>query len=236
MEDSQASEWQMDGTTGAILPPTFLFQFQLTAQQVARPPRTLKELLHLDDQFGLSFPGEIDGRVPFASVKIAWHETGLCVGYEVTGKTTPLNFDPKSPLESDGLQIWIDTRNTQSVHRASRYCHHFCLNPGSGKSRSKPTVTQFAIARAREDAPLADLAKVKLAAETTQSGYRFVAWIPAEALQGFEPESIPQLGFFYAVQDAELGQQLLTVDEEFPYTHDPSVWSTLDLVVNSMRK
>jgi hypothetical protein len=32
------------------------------------------------------------------------------------------------------------------------------------------------------------------------------------------------------VRDAELGDASLTVGPEFPYAHDPSLWSTLELV------
>ena len=39
-----------------------------------------------------------------------------------------------------------------------------------------------------------------------------------------------RLGFFYAVRDMELGEQLLGVDAEFPYWEDPSLWSVLELV------
>ncbi len=31
------------------------------------------------------------------------------------------------------------------------------------------------------------------------------------------------------MKDAELGEQFLTVGREFPYDHDPSLWSTLEL-------
>ncbi len=54
-------------------------------------------------------------------------------------------------------------------------------------------------------------------------------WTPAECLQGYDRDSNPLLGFYYAVKDAELGEQFLTVGREFPFDHDPSLWSTLEL-------
>jgi hypothetical protein len=63
----------------------------------------------------------------------------------------------------------------------------------------------------------------------TRSGYELEIWIPAECLQGYDRDSNPMLGFYYAVKDAELGEQFLTVGREFPFDHDPSLWSTLEL-------
>jgi hypothetical protein len=48
-------------------------------------------------------------------------------------------------------------------------------------------------------------------------------------LNGFDPEANPLLGFYYFLRDAELGEQFLTVGHEFPFPHDPSLWSTLEL-------
>ncbi len=49
-------------------------------------------------------------------------------------------------------------------------------------------------------------------------------------LHGFDPEQNPRLGFCYAVRDAELGEQVLSVGADFPYAEDPSLWSVLELV------
>ena len=75
---------------------------------------------------------------------------------------------------------------------------------------------------------LASLAIVGCA--TAPDGYLLEAWIGAEALSGFEPESNPRLGFYYCLRDAELGEQFLAVGREFPFAHDPSLWATLELV------
>ncbi len=54
--------------------------------------------------------------------------------------------------------------------------------------------------------------------------------MPGSVLNGFDPEQNPRLGFYYAVRDAELGEQVLSVGSEFPYWEDPSLWSVLELV------
>jgi hypothetical protein len=49
-------------------------------------------------------------------------------------------------------------------------------------------------------------------------------------LAGFDPDQNRRLGFCYAVHDAELGDQTLSVGADFPYWEDPSLWSVLELV------
>ena len=142
----------------------------------------------------------------------------------------PLACDTKRPGESDGLHVWIDTRNVQNIHRASRFCHHFCLLPASSNGKvGNPFATQIEIARSREAGTLADGKQIKVCAQATKTGYRLQAWFPADILVGFDTEANPRLGFYYHLRDSELGDQFLTVDDEFPFASDPSLWSTLEL-------
>jgi hypothetical protein len=136
------------------------------------------------------------------------------------------------------LQLWIDTRNTQSIHRATRFCHHFVFWPipehwakaAKGTSGlAKAGAQQLAIALAKDDAPMTRASLLQTASRSTKSGYELEIWIPADCLHGYDRESNPLLGFYYAVRDAELGEQFLTVGREFPFDHDPSLWSTLEL-------
>lgn len=172
--------------------------------------------------------GALDEGPGFADLRLAWNKQGLAIGVEVRGKHRPPVGDPNSPELSDGLQVWIDTRNTQSIHRAGRFCHHFCLLPRWGAD-SQPAGIQLPIARAREPTPLADSSDILVAAEITKSGYRLDGWLPARVLNGYDPEVQPRLGFYYAVRDAELGEQTLSVGSDFPYAFDPSLWSTIEL-------
>ena len=64
----------------------------------------------------------------------------------------------------------------------------------------------------------------------TKSGYRLELFLPAAALTGFDPEEHPRLGVCYAVRDSELGDQFLSVNGDFPYMDDPSLWDVLELV------
>src|SRR5262249_22889721 len=148
---------------------------------------------------------------------------------EVSGKKMPIALDPKETRESDGLQIWLDTRNTLSIHRAIRFCHHFVFLPADEPSRIPATAIQLPIALAKEDPPFKHAGLLQAESRTVPGGYVLQAWLPAESLHGYDPESNPLLGFYYVVRDAELGEQYLTVGRDFPFDHDPSLWSTLEL-------
>lgn len=211
-----------------VLPSAFLFRLSISVPQVDSAGPELP--LDPPEDGRLPFPGTLDDRQEFAVLKLAWNARGIGVSVEISGKRRPPHCDPRQPTESDGLQLWLDTRDTHNIHRASRFCHHFCILPtGTGRKKQRPAAVQLPIARAKEDAPLVESAGIPIFAELRSDGYRLDTWIAAEALHGFDPEAVPRLGFFYLLRDSELGDQTLTVGEEFPYPHDPSVWSTLEL-------
>ncbi|MGE3315612.1 MAG: hypothetical protein AB7O26_10890 [Planctomycetaceae bacterium] len=213
-----------------VVPHRFLFRYSIPVKRLEGIPRKGASLLALPADAALPDFGELDGLRPFAEIRAAWNVEGLGISVQVTGKKMPLDCDPKQPAESDGLQIWIDTRSTQTIHRASRFCHHFCFLPsGGGKKGDEATVLQVPIALAREDAPRAKPGSIRVQRTDQKSGYLLEAWISADALQGYEPESNPKLGFYYSLRDAELGEQNLIVSRELPFAHDPSLWATLEL-------
>lgn len=216
--------------TAPLLPSSFLFRYSFPVAVEKSLPRTGKKLLGLPDSAELPDLGGIEGRKPFGKVRIGWNRGGLGISVEVRGKKQSPQASLRSPTTSDGLQVWIDTRNTQNIHRASRFCHHLCLLPtGGGRSAKDAAVVPLAIARAREEVALPDPADFRIQSEITRTGYLLEAWLPASTLQGFDPEASPRLGFYYLLSDSELGEQPLSVGTEFPISHDPSLWATLEL-------
>lgn len=214
-----------------LIPAAFLFRLSLPVRKGAKLPRSTGAPLQLGTEFSLPVQGELSQGKHFADLRLAWNENGLGFRVQVTGKKLGLRCDSTQPLNSDGLQVWIDTRSTQNIHRASRFCHHFCMLPsGAMRDRSQPVIKQLAIARAKDDAPTGDLKQAIVHCEMQEDGYVLEAWLPAKALHGFEPESYPRIGFCYLLKDHELGDQVLSVGPEFPFDHDPSLWWPLELV------
>jgi hypothetical protein len=216
-----------------VVPHRFLFRFSFPVREVEQSAAR-KPFLDLDKVAPLPNLDGLDASTPFATLRAGWNDAGLGFRLEVTGKKMPVFADSTDPTESDGLQLWIDTRNTQSIHRATRFCHRFAFFPLPNKWAKNAEVApagaeQLAIALAKEDASMTRAGLLRSVSRPTRGGYELDVWIPAECLQGYDRDSNPLLGFYYAVRDAELGDQFLTVGREFPFDHDPSLWSTLEL-------
>ncbi len=190
-------------------------------------------LLDLSEEYRIDNFARMDGQTNFADVRLAWNETGIGLQVEVKGKDAPPQGSPDRPRGSDGVTLWLDTRGDRTFHRASRFCHQFHFLPAAGgPERDEPLFLQSKINRALQDAPFADAAEVALRVERIKGGYRLEAFLPAAALNGFDPQEHPRLGFYYAVRDLERGEQTLGVGAEFPFAEDPSLWATLELVRN----
>lgn len=216
----------------ALIPHRFLFR-------VAYPCRYVKRMPREDDDRLLELPGEcrldnfaaMDEQKNFAEVALAWNELGLGVQVEVRGKEQPAQGDASRPRGSDGLSLWLDTRDARTSHRASRFCHQFhFLATGGGPERDEPALVQTKINRALHDAPLCSPRDVPFRVRHRAGGYILEAFMPGGVLNGFDPEQNPRLGIYYVVRDNELGEQVLSVGPEFPYWEDPSLWSVLELV------
>jgi hypothetical protein len=213
-----------------VLPHRFLFRYALPVRYDRKLPGSGKKLLGLGPEFALADFSALDKATPFGELRLAWNEKGLGIAVEVRGKKRPPECPRDAPEAGEGLRVFIDTRNTQNIHRASRYCQQFCLFPGGGgAARRDPWAVQVPILRAREEAPRADTVEIGLVASISKTGYLLEAWLPASVLNGYDPEAQPRLGFYYALHDGELGDQYLSVGPEFPFAVDPSLWSTLEL-------
>ena len=113
---------------------------------------------------------------------MAWSGEGLAFNVHVDGKQQPVWCREGRLEDSDGLQVWIDTRATLNIHRASRYCHRFAFLPaGGGHGHTAPVADQLLINRARENARPIRPRELQVAAKITKTGYRLAAFVPADA-------------------------------------------------------
>lgn len=213
----------------SLLPPRQFFRFSADVRR--KEPLWTAAPFVLDESYSLPALGELDGRPGFADVRMAWSSQGLAWQVTVAGKSQPPWCRDSRLEESDGLQVWIDTRATLNVHRASRFCHRFVYLPLGGGSGSQAAVAeQSLINRARENARPARARELEARAKVTAGGYTLSAFAPAVALGGFDPAQQPRLGFTYALLDRERGLQTFSCGPEFPYEEDPSCWAELRLV------
>ena len=214
-----------------LLPHRFIFRVAHACRYVkAMPADEGDSLLDLPESCRLENFAAMDGAPNFADVRLAWNELGLGLQVKVRGKAEVPRGDATRPRSSDGVTLWIDTRDARTSHRASRYCHQFHFLPaGGGSERDEPVFAQAKINRALQDAPLSPPSAVPFRSERLKGGYRIEAFLPAAVLNGYDPEQNPRLGVYYAVRDAELGEQVLSVGADFPFGDDPSLWGVLEL-------
>jgi hypothetical protein len=215
-----------------LVPSRFLFRVAHPCRYVKDMPlEDADELLGLPPECVLDNFAAMEGKTNFGEVRLAWNELGIGVRGEVRGKDKPPQGDAARPRASDGLTLWLDTRDARTSHRASRYCHQFHLLPaGGGSDLDEPVFVQAKIHRALHDAPLAQVSAVPFRCQRRRGAYVVEAFLPAAVLNGFDPEQNRRLGVFYAFHDADRGDQTLGADTGFPYSEDPSLWQVLELV------
>lgn len=220
---------EVSKTEPALVPPRFLFRFAVEVHRY--DPIWTPQGVTLDEKYRLPQLAELDSERGIADVRMAWGPQGLAWWVKVEGKTQ-LPWCRDSRLEdSDGLQVWVDTRATTNIHRASQFCHRFAYLPrGGGSSAEEPVADQLLINRARENARPVRPRELQARAKVSKSGYEMSAFAPATTLYGYDPEGSPKLGFTYALLDRERGLQTFAIGSGFPYEEDPSCWTEVLLV------
>lgn len=191
----------------------------------------------------LPFLGTMDRESERYDVEVGWLAEGLFVAIETRFRTTPLVGEADRPGHSDGLTLWLDTRDTRTIQRATRFCHQFIAAAHDGGNPPTPRLTRKPIGRALEFAPDGDLSSASLhlfkedgdgdwepaATAARVKNYRLELFLPAAGVHGFDPSLNNRLGLFYRIRDQELGDQLLSTGRELPYWENPSLWAVLQL-------
>ena len=142
--------------SNTLLAPRFLFRFAVPV--LRREPIWKAGGVELDESYRLLNLAELDAGTAdrerrFADVRMAWSAEGLVFNVRVDGKQQPVWCREGRLEDSDGFQVWIDTRATLNIHRASRYCHRYAFLPaGGGRGQAEPVADQLLINRARENA------------------------------------------------------------------------------------
>ena len=210
-------------TSERLIDPTFLFRFEVNLRKHAL--KWTPKGLSPPPKCKLPSFGALGERPVFADVRVAWNTTGIGVHVAVAGKRQ-IPWCRETRLdESDGFHIWIDTRCSPGIHRATQYCHRFLWMPaGGGSQREKPVASLIEINRSRGNPKQVSPKDLPIVALPRHDGYELSGLIPASALTGFDPVDQPRIGFYYAVVDRELGWQTLTLGPEYPVDEDPSLW------------
>ena len=220
-------------THAPLIDPTFLFRFEVPIRQhdCEFGTSAAKSGLELPETCRVPSFGALSGQRAFADVRMAWDKTAIAFTLEVSGKKTlPWCRDSRTE-DSDGFHLWIDTRCSPGIHRATQYCHRFLFMPtGGGPKRETPMTGLMPINRARQNPKSPPNGSILVHVQARHDGYRMAGRIAAEAMTGFDAVQYPRIGLYYAVIDRELGWQTFSLGEEYPVVEDPSLWGEATLV------
>jgi len=172
----------------------------------------------------------LEGRSPFAALWMAWSPGGLWFAAFVPRTRAP-QVIPKRLAAGDCLELYIDTRDIRSAHRAGRYCHKFVVAPVGGAGRGRhPIFEHQGIARALANPPTVLPEQIELAADVFSDGYTLEMRFPASALTGYDVEVNRRLGLAYVVHDIEREMQVWPHQNDLPVWIDPSLWAVIELM------
>ena len=117
-----------------IVPSALLFDYRVQIPACPDPSRRKTgRMLKLSDAARLPVLSSMDGVETFADLKAGWNVNGFGVVVSVRGRTKPLTGIPHQLDRSDCIELWLDTRPTGNVHRATAYCHRLaCLPADTG--------------------------------------------------------------------------------------------------------
>jgi hypothetical protein len=205
-----------------------MFRFRIPCRRLEKKPVSGE---HLTEDYRIRTFGSFEGQKNYAELRMGWMKDGIYLSASVSGKKIPPRCRETDLLRSEGLQLWLDTRATHNVHRATKYCHWMMLMPtGAGTKQAQPVGRMIKINRSKEDSPAMNRGKLQVDAKLAIDGYQLFAYLPATCLFGWDVAEHRQLGFNFAFIDLELGWQTLAIGPEFPILEDPSLWQTLQLV------
>jgi hypothetical protein len=218
-------------STAPIIPNRFLFKFEFPLYRCPAPPKMDGRAADWDEHFKLPALHTLDGQPGFGDVYAAWDDDGLYIACAVHDKPGPPRCDTAHFKQSDHLRLMTDMRDTRTIRRATRFCQQWYLMPaGAGRRRDEPVGGSATIQRAQDDAPVVRAGDIPIASRVGKTGYSLTAHLPARVLSGFDPVENPRIGFYYNLEDLELGHQSLTVGDDLSFWFDPSTWPTAVLV------
>jgi hypothetical protein len=215
-----------------LLPQAFWFRIAVPCPQIKNMPLGGRggRLLDLPESSALPDLKQLEGTTSWAQVRVGWNPGGLGIAVLAEGVSAEQR-DGTRPEGFAVVEIWVDTRDTRNVARATRFCHRFTAVLKGGKSRGHldVQVAQQKIGRANADAPMRSPDLILARAELFPTSWILELFLPAEALNGFDPELNRRLGVAYKVADFVREDQYFTVGADFPVGENPSLWSTLEL-------
>ncbi len=209
--------------------PAWLFDLGFPIQQFhgrTAYPERLEWLL--GEEYAIPALSTLSGGKRFAEIAMAWSIDGLFFHSRLrapAGREAAIanSLSPKSQLFS----VYLDTRWSPGVHRATSYCHRFdfiLTRPTRSQSVIRGHGELSPIQRARSAPAAVHPQDISVATFFHSAGYDIKAFLKGDTLTGYSPEEFQEIGIFYTINDSVLGNQIMARTLQSPYFEDPSVW------------
>jgi hypothetical protein len=212
------------------IPPSFLFQYQLSLPRVNDIPRPRGRLLGLQNSAELFVPARLNDETTPVRIRAAWNPQGLGVLLQIRGRRNSPAGRWKDPGNSDWIHILVDTRHTAGVQRATEFCTSVAVMPVDDDADGEASVRFTDISRQRTLAADKATESAKVDMQLVSGGYDIEIWLPGSLIPGFAQVSeTGVLGFYCVIHDTELGELPLSVGDDFPVAINPSTWLVLAL-------
>jgi hypothetical protein len=215
-----------------LVPQAFWFRFAVPCPRNDKIPRAGGDgpLLDLPESSTLPDLAELEGGKSWARVRVGWNPRGL--GFAVLAEGVSDEQLERGRQEGfAAVELWIDTRDTRDIARATRFCHRFTVDIERGKGREDLEIraAHRPVARAKAEPPLCRSELIAARAKLNRNGWLLEVFLPAEGLNGFDEETNRRLGFAYRIADFVRDDMYFSVGRDFPVAENPSLWSTLEL-------
>jgi hypothetical protein len=167
-------------------------------------------------------------QVAFGRAWAGWSPQGLAFAFDVEAGHD-LWGDPDHPYRSDGVEVWVDTRDSRDAKKPTPYCHHLVVVAGA----------QGAVAvglRVGGSAPPDERERLGHVRAEARGGtgrargrYGLEVFLAAEAMDGYAPLESGSVGLAYRLRSSRRAVQDLSFGDAFPLWRNPSLWRSARL-------
>ncbi len=161
----------------------------------------------------------------FSEVRAAFSEGGISLEIKVLKSFEKAVFPDVE--KGDGFELFVDTRGIRDALIVHKYCHHFVFLPKEVDGVIAAEVTRFKTNDKRE---LSKKESLKVTAQFSRSHYTMQAFIPDEALYGYDPKEYSTLRMAYIVhRGANHPNHFPKSNDELNVKDHPSLWAQVQL-------
>ena len=216
--------------------PTWLFDLGFPIRTVPKRIGNPERLeWHLSDSNLVPPLNSLSGGIGFAKSYLAWTGTGFFfqTALSNSGREGSKVEASKPSARTSHVSLYIDTRWSPGIHRATSYCHRFDFiinRPTHSEPMQRGHGELNPIQRARSSPAEVHPSQISVASFFKPDGYEVKVFLPGEVLTGYAPDEFQEIGVFYTINDPVFGNQIMARTLQSPYFEDPSVWCRAKLI------